>query len=267
MHLCWKNIFQIKYFSTCLYRSAQAQTAENQKIMTHSVVMNADDKRRLENIVRFGTIKTINPSQPIPTVIVNLDDIDTPEIRCLNARSGSDTTWDMPSVGEECMVISPCGDIGPTSIGMYGFYNDAHPAPSSDLNKKLRVFSDGCVIAYDVSAHHLSAILPNLGTVEITSNGGVTVNANGGVTVNANDGLTINAVAGGTTHNGNFFLNGSQVITGNSTVQGSHLVQGSSHSTGDFSTEADVTAGSISLKSHKTSGVKSGTETSGVLIP
>ena len=235
--------------------------------MTHSVVMNADDKRRLENIVRFGTIKTINPSQPIPTVIVNLDDIDTPEIRCLNARSGSDTTWDMPSVGEECMVISPCGDIGPTSIVMYGFYNDAHPAPSSDLNKKLRVYSDGCVIAYDVSAHHLSAILPGSGTAEITANGGVTVNASGGVVVNANDGLTINAVSGGTTHNGNFYLNGSQVTTGNNTVQGSQLVQGSSHSTGDFSTDADVKAGDISLTYHKTSDVKSGTDTSGVPIP
>lgn len=267
MHLCWKNTFQIKCFLTCLYRSTQAQTAENQKIMTHSVVMNADDKRRLENIVRFGTIKTINPSQPIPTVIVNLDDIDTPEIRCLNARSGSDTTWDMPSIGEECMVISPCGDIGPTSIVMYGFYNDSHPSPSSDLNKKIRVYSDGCVIAYDISAHHLSAILPSSGTAELTANGGVTVNASGGVVVNANDGLTINAVSGGTTHNGNFYLNGSQVTTGNNTVQGSQLVQGSSHSTGDFSTDADVKAGDISLTYHKTSDVKSGTETSGVPIP
>jgi len=36
------------------------------------------------------------------------------------------------------------------------------------------------------------------------------------------------------------------------------LVQGSSHSTGNFSTEADVNAGSISLKSHKHGGIQSG---------
>ena len=54
--------------------------------------MNADANRRLENIVRFGTIKTINPSKPIPRVIVNLGDIETPEIRCLNIRSGDDAT-------------------------------------------------------------------------------------------------------------------------------------------------------------------------------
>ena len=210
--------------------------------------MNADANRRLENIVRFGTVKTINPSKPIPRVIVNLGDIETPEIRCLNIRSGDDATWDMPSINEECVVISPCGDIGPTSFVLYGFYNDDHPAPSDDLNKKIRMFADGCVIAYDVSAHHLSAVLPSGGTAVLTADGGVTVN-------------------GDTTINGNLQVNGSTAMTGNNTVGGSQLVQGSSHSSGQFSTEADVTAGNISLKNHKTSGVQPGSGTSGGPIP
>lgn len=216
--------------------------------------MSADLNRRLENLIRFGTIKTINPSKPIPRVIVNLGDIDTPEIRCLNVRSGADATWDMPSDGEECVVVSPCGEIGPTSFVLYGFYNDDHPAPSDDLNQKIRMFSDGCVIAYDVSAHHLSAILPGGGTAVLTADGGVTVNGN----------TTIN---GDLTLNGNQTTNGSTVITGNHSVGGSQLVQGSSHSTGHFSTEDDVTAGDISLKNHKTSGVQPGSGTSGEPIP
>lgn len=210
--------------------------------------MNADANRRLENIVRFGTIKTINPSKPIPRVIVNLGDIETPEIRCLNIRSGDDATWDMPSINEECVVISPCGDIGPTSFVLYGFYNDDHPAPSDDLNKKIRMFADGCVIAYDIAAHHLSAVLPSGGTAVLTADGGVTVN-------------------GDTTINGNLQVNGSTSMTGNNTVRGSQLVQGSSHSSGQFSTEADVTAGNISLKNHKTSGVQPGSGTSGGPTP
>ncbi|WP_179990011.1 phage baseplate assembly protein V [Acinetobacter sp. YH1901141] len=210
--------------------------------------MNADANRRLENIVRFGTVKTINPSKPIPRVIVNLGDIETPEIRCLNIRSGDDATWDMPSINEECVVISPCGDIGPTSFVLYGFYNDDHPAPSDDLNKKIRMFADGCVIAYDIAAHHLSAVLPAGGTAVLTADGGVTVN-------------------GDTTINGNLQVNGSTAMTGNNTVGGSQLVQGSSHSSGQFSTEADVSAGNISLKNHKTSGVQPGSGTSGGPIP
>ena len=202
--------------------------------------MNADANRRLENIVRFGTIKTINPSKPIPRVIVNLGDIETPEIRCLNIRSGDDATWDMPSINEECVVISPCGDIGPTSFVLYGFYNDDHPAPSDDLNKKIRMFADGFVIAYDVSAHHLSAVLPNGGTAVLTADGGVTVN-------------------GDTTINGNLQVNGSTAMTGNNTVGGSQLVQGSSHSSGTFSSDGDVTASGISLTGHTHPGDSGGT--------
>ena len=202
--------------------------------------MNADANRRLENIVRFGTVKTINPSKPIPRVIVNLGDIETPEIRCLNIRSGDDATWDMPSINEECVVISPCGDIGPTSFVLYGFYNDDHPEPSDDLNKKIRMFADGCVIAYDVSAHHLSAVLPNGGTAVLTADGGVTVN-------------------GDTTINGNLQVNGSTAMTGNNTVGGSQLVQGSSHSSGTFSSDGDVTASGISLTSHTHPGDSGGT--------
>ena len=202
--------------------------------------MNADANRRLENIVRFGTIKTINPSKPIPRVIVNLGDIETPEIRCLNIRSGDDATWDMPSINEECVVISPCGDIGPTSFVLYGFYNDDHPAPSDDLNQKIRMFADGCVIAYNVAAHHLSAVLPSGGTAVLTADGGVTVN-------------------GDTTINGNLQVNGSTAMTGNNTVGGSQLVQGSSHSSGTFSSDGDVTASGISLTGHTHPGDSGGT--------
>ncbi len=208
--------------------------------MTQSVCINADANRRLENIVRFGTVKTINPSKPIPRVIVNLGDIETPEIRCLNIRSGDDATWDMPSINEECVVISPCGDIGPTSFVLYGFYNDDHPAPSDDLNKKIRMFADGCVIAYDIAAHHLSAVLPSGGTAVLTADGGVTVN-------------------GDTTINGNLQVNGSTAMTGNNTVGGSQLVQGSSHSSGTFSSDGDVTASGISLTGHTHPGDSGGT--------
>ena len=228
--------------------------------------MSAELHRRLENLIRFGTIKTIHPAKPFTTVTVTIGEITTAKLRFLTLRAGKTKTWDPPTIGEEVMVLSPSGVLE-MGVAIAGFNNQDNPSPSDNLDKTIRVFEDGCILAYDVSSHHLSAILPPGGTVELTADGGVTINANGGVTVNANDGLTINAVSGGTTHNGNLTVNGSTVTTGNSTVQGSQLVQGSSHSTGQFSTEADVTAGDISLKSHKTSGVKSGSEISGEPIP
>lgn len=221
----------------------QVNSIANKKVLQHDCIMNAELARRLENLIRLGTIQTINPSKPFSTVTVNLGEITTAPIRFLNLRAGNDKTWDPPSIGEEVIVFSPCGVLE-MGIAVTGLNNDAFPAPSDDLNQIIRIFADGCIIAYNVESHALEAILPTGGTAVITAPGGLTINAN-------------------TTINGNLQVNGSTAMTGNNTVQGSQLVQGSSHSTGDFSTEADVKAGSISLKTHKTSGVRSGGDISG----
>lgn len=209
--------------------------------------MSAELHRRLENIIRFGTIKTIHPAKPFTTVTVNIGAITTAELRFLTLRAGKTKTWDPPTIGEEVMVLSPSGVLE-MGVAIAGFNNTDNPSPSDDPNQTIRVFEDGCIFTYDVSSHMLSAILPPGGKAIITADGGVTVN-------------------GDTTINGNVQVNGSIAMTGNNTVGGSQLVQGSSHSTGNFSTESDVKAGEISLKNHKTSGVKSGDETSGGPIP
>lgn len=194
--------------------------------MLQSISMSAESNRRLENLIRLGKIKTVNPSQPIPTVTVDLVDMVTDEIRFITTRSGKDKTWDPPSVGEEVIVFSPCGELG-LGIAIGGFYNDANPAPSADPNLKLRMFEDGCVISYDIANHHLAAILPGGGQATVTADGGVTVNGN-------------------TTINGNLQVNGSQTVTGTSLAKGS------------LTCEGDVTASGISLKTHIHSGVQTG---------
>ncbi|MFX5896085.1 phage baseplate assembly protein V, partial [Acinetobacter baumannii] len=73
--------------------------------------MNAESNRRLENMIRLGRIKTVIPSSPFHKVTVNLGDIVTKELRLLNLRAGKDSTHDLPSIDEECIVFSPCGVI------------------------------------------------------------------------------------------------------------------------------------------------------------
>lgn len=209
--------------------------------------MSADTQRRLENLIRLGQIKSVTAAKPYMTVTVQIDEITTAPIRYLNLRAGNDKTWDPPSIGEEVIVLSPCGVLE-MGIAVGGLNNADNPALSTDLNKNIRMFSDGCLISYDTQSHALEAILPSGGTAVLTATGGVTINAD-------------------TTINGNLQINGSTAMTGNNTVGGSQMVQGSSHSTGHFSTDADVTAGPISLKTHKTSGVKSGGDTSAEPVP
>lgn len=221
--------------------------------------MNAEMNRRLENLIRLGRIKTVTPSKPFHTVTVDLGDIVTDELRVLNLRAGKDSTHDLPSIKEECVVFSPAGELA-LGIVVVGLNNENFPTPSQDPDIKLRLFEDGAVISYDTKNHSLQAILPAGATAILTASGGLTVNAD--TTINGK--LFVN---GDQTNVGNVQIDGSTAMTGNNTVGGSQLVQGSSHSSGDFSTAGDVKAGEISLKFHKTKDVKSGSDLSGVPTP
>lgn len=211
--------------------------------------MSAESFRRLENIIRLGRIKTVTPSNPFHTVTVDFGDIVTTELRLLNLRAGKDKTHDLPSVGEEVMVLSPCGVLE-MGIVLAGLNNTEFPTPSNDPNIKLRFYEDGAVISYDVKNHSLQAILPKDATAVLTAPNGVTINGN----------TTIN---GNLTTNGDVTTIGSTTMTGNNTVGGSQSVAGTSQSTGSISSDVDVLASGVSLKSHKHNGVKGGTETSG----
>lgn len=177
--------------------------------------MSADNNRRLENLIRLGRIASVTPSTPFHTVTVNLGDIVTDELRLLNLRSGKDKTNDLPSIGEECVVISPCGDLAQAIVIGYLNNND-NPTPSQDPNIKLRIFEDGAVISYDTKNHSLQALLPEGAEAIITAN---------------------------------------------------CRINGSLHVTEGITTDGDVKAGDISLRHHKTSKVKAGSDDSGEPIP
>ncbi|KAA8734916.1 phage baseplate assembly protein V [Acinetobacter qingfengensis] len=207
--------------------------------------MNIDILRRLENLIRPGVIFEIDHDKAL--CIVDFQGIKTCPLPWLTLRAGTDSTWDAPTKGEQCIVFAASGELT-NGFVLVGLYSNDSPAPSNNPNIKMRKFSDGAVIQYDAENHHLQAILPVDGTATITAPGGITLN-------------------GDTTINGNVLTNGSVAMTGNNTVGGSQLVQGSSHSSGHFSTEADVTAGDISLKHHLTANVKSGSDISGEPVP
>ena len=98
---------------------------------------------------------------------------ETPPIRWLALRSGKTRTWSPPSVGEECLLICPDGQIG-NGVALCGLYNGENTPPGSTL-AELVEFEDGAVISYDPVAHALSAILPAGATAMVEAPGGLTI--------------------------------------------------------------------------------------------
>lgn len=189
--------------------------------LQHDCSMSAELHRRLENLIRFGTIKTIHPAKPFTTVTVTIGAITTAKLRYISLRAGKTKTWDPPSIGEEVIVLSPSGVLE-MGVAIAGLNNAENLSPSDDLNKTIRIFEDGCLLSYDIKTHQLDAVLPEGGTFNVTAD----VNITGKLTV-------------------------SETITAEK----------------DISTSADVIAGNISLKKHKTDKVQPGNGQSGGPIP
>ena len=140
--------------------------------------MSAELHRRLENIIRFGTIKTIHPAKPFTTVTVTIGAITTANLRFISLRAGKTKTWDPPTIGEEVIVLSPSGVLE-MGVAIAGLNNTDNPSPSDDLNKTIRIFEDGCLLSYDIKTHQLDAVLPEGGTFNVTAD----VNITGKLTV------------------------------------------------------------------------------------
>lgn len=142
--------------------------------------------RRLENLIRFGTIAAVDHAAARCTV--STGGLSVPNLPWLAQRAGSSLDWDPPTVGEQCILFSPSGEPS-QGIALVGLYSQQRPAPSNSATVRRRKYPDGAVIDYDHATHSLSATLPAGGKAQLTAPGGVTILGNvditGTVTVSA----------------------------------------------------------------------------------
>ncbi|MCI4588604.1 phage baseplate assembly protein V [Sphingobium sp. BYY-5] len=140
-----------------------------------------DPEQLTGDVIRIGTIASVDHANA--TCTVESGDLVTGELPWVAQRAGGIRLWSPPSVGEQCVLLSPEGDIE-NGLVVLGFFSDACPAPSSDPDVTHLEFPDGATLIYNHAAHTLSATLPGGGTATIDAPGGATIN--GDVTINGN---------------------------------------------------------------------------------
>lgn len=197
--------------------------------------------RRLENLVRQGTILDVDTASAL--VRVQTGGLSTAWLPWFERRAGDVSTWCLPSVGEQCVVISPGGETT-AGLVLVGLYSDAHPAPSSTASLARIAFPDGATIDYDHAAHALAVVLPAGGSAHIVAPGSVVIDSpqttiTGACTVQGL--LTYQAGMAGSSGGG-----------AAATIEGNVVIAG-----------GDVTADGISLKTHPHGGVAQGDDLSG----
>ncbi|EWC40205.1 phage baseplate assembly protein V [Stutzerimonas stutzeri] len=132
----------------------------------------ADILRRLANLIRLGTITAVDHQAERCTV--STGKLTIPNRPWLALRAGASSDWDPPSVGEQCILLSPSGETA-QGIALVGLYSQQRPAPSNSANLRRRKYPDGAVIDYDHASHTLTATLPAGGTAQLVAPGGVTI--------------------------------------------------------------------------------------------
>jgi phage baseplate assembly protein V len=132
----------------------------------------AELSRRLANLVMLGKVAEVDHGAA--RVKVKVGDLVTAWRPWLALRAGGDSHWHPPELDEQVVLLSVNGDPA-QSVVLVGLYQDTYPAPSTDPNVDVSVYSDGAEISYDRKQHILSAKLPAGASAELIAPGGVTI--------------------------------------------------------------------------------------------
>lgn len=122
--------------------------------------------RRLENVLRPGTIAAVDHAAA--RVRVASGDLLTGWLAWLESRAGNVRTWCPPSVGEQCLVLAPGGDLAAGWV-LVGSASEGHPAPSASASLHRTQYPDGTVVDYDHAAHALTVTLAPGGSASLTA--------------------------------------------------------------------------------------------------
>ncbi|OOF45782.1 baseplate assembly protein [Rodentibacter trehalosifermentans] len=193
--------------------------------------MFAEFNRRLDNLIRFGTIAEVDYEKA--RVRVKSGQILTDFLPFIALRAGTTKTWSPPTIGEQCVMLAASGELT-TACVLVGLYTQNSPSHAPDLH--IIQFADGATIEYNQANGRLNVV--------------------GIKSAFINAGEQIDIFCPTVNIKGNVNINGSLSTSGTSTTKGNISTQGS------VTARGDIKGGSISLQNHKHLEQGDGQETS-----
>lgn len=195
-----------------------------------------DLQRLVENLVRAGTVLAVDHARQLCRVASG--GLQTDWLPWFSRRAGDVRHWSPPFAGEQCVVLSPGGDMA-SGFVLVGLYSDAMPANADSASVERTTYPDGAVIEYDHAAHALTATLPAGGRADITAPASVIVRS-ADITLDAPQTSTTGAL----TVQGLLTWQAGMVGSGASGAGAEMVVAGT------IRTSGDVVASGISLVGH-----------------
>lgn len=113
----------------------------------------ADLRRRIDNMIRLGTIAEVDHAKALCRVKSGA--ITTGWLPFFTRRAGTTNEWDPVSVGEQCTVLSPSGELA-QGVVLVGLYSTANPPCSSDPAVHRTVWANGDFLEHNAATGALT---------------------------------------------------------------------------------------------------------------
>ncbi len=202
--------------------------------------------RRLENLIRIGTIIDVDLSGEIPLYRVKTGELKTDWIAATTQRAGTAKKSHAYTKGEQVVLMAPSGDMGAAMI-FHALNSDANPSPDNHPTRDRTVYPDGAVIEYD----------PSSGALDITGIQRITIQAGVIVTIDCPE----------SKFTGNVEIDGNALVKQVLTYKGGLTNGDSGASTtikGNINhSDGDLNSNGVVVHSHHHSGVEAGSAESG----
>lgn len=130
-----------------------------------------DPEQQVGEAIQYGVVASVDYANA--TCTVTLGDLTTGELPWVAQRAGGMRYWSPPTVGEQCVVLAPEGDLE-NGLVVLGLYSDANPPPSDDPEVIQIDMPDGASFSYNHATHALTVALPAGGALAIDAPGGTT---------------------------------------------------------------------------------------------
>ncbi|EKN01120.1 phage baseplate assembly protein V [Acidocella sp. MX-AZ02] len=147
----------------------------------------ADLARRMAQMIRFGTIQSVDLSDPTaPRCVVSDGTWLTPAIPWISARAGGDAEIWAPDQGEQAVVFSPFGDPA-QGVALVGIFQMTMPAPAATAGQRVVKYKDGGIESYDRTASKKVISVPAGGSITLQVGTTSLIITQGAVTLNGAD--------------------------------------------------------------------------------
>lgn len=128
----------------------------------------ADLLRRIENLIRYGTVAELDLVSTPAKCRVKSGNITTDFLPFINGRAGTTVDWDPVTIGEQCIIFSPSGELGAGTV-IAGLNQESIKAPSQSPDEFVRKFPDGAIVKYNHASGHLDVTGIKTATIQAST--------------------------------------------------------------------------------------------------